>query len=745
MEKKEAFYKKNNSFEGSISFKETLNNFIYDFKFEPGGFIKNIDPPITKALNRTEKLKLFSSALTALKIKQNHKPYIDLIMASQKFLIGQKYTIDFFLQIMKCCFTQKEVIKLLRTFNFNKLQLPDYQFELKGYSNFLNSLETNPKIVTKHCLKTDAPEKFNKIIYSFLLYYKVHYEPNNVKELLSKKELSKYFIEILPSNYLIFQDVEIPEGLISEMMKQTDLNMNIINGTLFYLKTLEKILLCINENIDKIYEICSKEKKEIKINNLTGPKAEDDIKNILEQIIKIVDYEKTKKKFVIFDEELFKNYLHFNFKKDLNKLILIKKAILYCQKVDKELDPDYNSIIHETAVEMIKLGKLKNLELLNFIENDDIYFIEDKRDYKNLSYRPISVFDGFDLENMDEKFFENWNRVNLFKKYSFSDKMYAEKYVIDKIKDMKNLGKLLKIFNFDDEKLCERKCVELIANKYKSLLKTYTNDTCPNFVKETSLIIYILDKKISGQSAKFFMERTIEKDIQSQELINNIYLNLSSNEKISREIVEHITNYFISNLKNKNVLKGENLLFLLKKLNSSSIVGSILNKINHFVIKEEELFNEEKEIDSFKLLDGLIKEKLIEKFPILYETKYIMSTITLEDKIKNNIKTGNIKYNIAGPWYKNPEKRKILTERLNILFFHNEKDVKECIDAIKDYFLKITILTAFIAKLRGILIDFYQIKHSQDIKALDNFDKELKEGMMNIIAKEKIQKKKRRI
>ena len=409
LEKKEAFYKKNNSFEGSIFFKETLNNFIYDFKFEPGGFINKIDPPITKALNRTEKLKLFSSALTALKIKQNHKPSIDLIMASQKFLIGQKYTIDFFLQIMKCCFTQKEVIKLLRTFNFNKLQLPDYQFDLKGYTNFLNSLEKNPKIVTKHCLKTDDPEKFNKIIYSFLLYYKVHYEPKNVKELLLKKELSKYFIEILPSNYPIFQDVEIPEGLISEMLKQKDLNINIINGTLFYLKTLENILLCINENIDKIYEICSKEKKEIKINDLTGPKTEDNIKNILEQITKIVDYEKTKKKFVIFDEELFKNYLHFSFKKDLNKLILIKKAILYCQKVDKELDPDYNSIIHETAVEMIKIGQLKNLELLNFIENEDVYFIEDKRDYKNLSYRPLCVFDGFDLESMDEKFFDTFD------------------------------------------------------------------------------------------------------------------------------------------------------------------------------------------------------------------------------------------------------------------------------------------------------------------------------------------------
>ena len=82
-------------------------------------------------------------------------------------------------------------------------------------------------------------------------------------------------------------------------------------------------------------------------------------------------------------------------------------------------------------------------------------------------------------------------------------------------------------------------------------------------MKETSLLIYMLDKKTSF--GKHFMENTIEKDIKSQELINDIFLYLSSNYKdISPNIIEHITNYFIRILQNqKNFLKGENLLFLL--------------------------------------------------------------------------------------------------------------------------------------------------------------------------------------
>ena len=93
---------KNPVFEGKIFFKETQNNFIYDFEFEETeSFINTFKPPLAIRFNKTEQLKLFCQAMTKLKIKQTHKPFIDLIMTSQKFLIGQKFTFDFFLQIMK--------------------------------------------------------------------------------------------------------------------------------------------------------------------------------------------------------------------------------------------------------------------------------------------------------------------------------------------------------------------------------------------------------------------------------------------------------------------------------------------------------------------------------------------------------------------------------------------------------------------------------------------------------------------
>ena len=114
---------------------------------------------------------------------------------------------------------------------------------------------------------------------------------------------------------------------------------------------------------------------------------------------------------------------------------------------------------------MIQKGKLKNEELLDFIEKDDIFFIENKRDFQNLNYRPLVIFEGFDLENVNEQFYEKWNKVNLFKKFSFINNYYAEKAMIDKINNMKDFGKLLKLFNFENEKLYDKNTIGLISLK----------------------------------------------------------------------------------------------------------------------------------------------------------------------------------------------------------------------------------------------------------------------------------------
>ena len=128
---------------------------------------------------------------------------------------------------------------------------------------------------------------------------------------------------------------------------------------------------------------------------------------------------------------------------NLKILLLIKKIIHILHKVDNELELDYkdfNKKIHNTAIEMIKKGELKNLELLDFIENEDIFFTDEKI-FEDINYRPLEIFDGFDLSKDNDEFYKKWNEIKVFEKYRFDEDFYiGEKKMINKINHMKDFG-----------------------------------------------------------------------------------------------------------------------------------------------------------------------------------------------------------------------------------------------------------------------------------------------------------------
>ena len=77
------------------------------------------------------------------------------------------------------------------------------------------------------------------------------------------------------------------------------------------------------------------------MSEMVNPNKNDDLNKVIEEIKKIIQYQIDKKeKFILFDEEFWKNYLHFNEKTNLTNLLLINKAILLYKKIDKSLNYD---------------------------------------------------------------------------------------------------------------------------------------------------------------------------------------------------------------------------------------------------------------------------------------------------------------------------------------------------------------------------------------------------------------------
>jgi len=71
---------------------------------------------------------------------------------------------------------------------------------------------------------------------------------------------------------------------------------------------------------------------------LIHPNKIDNLKEIITEIAKIIDFELKNKQFISFNEEFWKKYLAFDINKNKENKILIRNAIFICQNIDKELD-----------------------------------------------------------------------------------------------------------------------------------------------------------------------------------------------------------------------------------------------------------------------------------------------------------------------------------------------------------------------------------------------------------------------
>ena len=301
----------------------------------------------------------------------------------------------------------------------------------------------------------------------------MNYEGGKVNDLLINKNLNKYFIEILPLNYNYFSKLALPDELIFEILEQNNLSCKVIIGALSYVQSVEKVLFIINKYCEKISNCFIKENKNNKIylSEIVNDKKTDNLNEIINEIKKILNYQLNSKNiFISFDKEFWDYYIQYNNKENnLKNLVLINKTLLFCKEVDKNFNPDISEIkmkIHKTGLSFIEKGKIKNEELIEFIENEDIYFKDQK--YESNSFRPLEILKGIDLEKADDKFFEVWNKSNIFEIFSFNEYEFKKELInlIDDIYDTSKLLKLFRLLKYKDKKIFDNTTKELLYDKF---------------------------------------------------------------------------------------------------------------------------------------------------------------------------------------------------------------------------------------------------------------------------------------
>ena len=202
----------------------------------------------------------------------------------------------------------------------------------------------------------------------------------------------------------------------------------------------------------------------------------------------------------------------------------------------------------------------------------------------------------------------------------------------------------------------------------------------------------------------------INKDISKENIIiNDINYNYN-------DLIDFFTN-------NKNKLNYD-------------IVKPILNKIGNFIMNEEELFNSENDIQSFKLLESIQKALILNKLELenLNKTKYVENLLQFKENILKKIKNREINFEAIKKVFL-ANGRKIFKEKLSILFFNNNEIIDENLMVLKKLFREIIFFNKFINDINRIFKTFYENQYNNNIDKLEKI-----KNIINLETWDKIEK-----
>ena len=262
--------------------------------------------------------------------------------------------------------------------------------------------------------------------------------------------------------------------------------------------------------------------------------------------------------------------------------------------------------------------------------------------------------------------------------------------------------------------------------KFENLINTYNKNKCTNIIHDSCLLIDLIDYT-NQQNSIDFLNNVIIKKIDSNEIKTNIYFKLLSYQYLSINLISFIIYYLI---KNNNELNNqiESLIRLkLSDIKNTPIIKCIFEEINRKIIKEEDLFSEEKNIEFFTLLKNIQKIINIQSF---VNKGYINKIIKLKNSIINNLKNGNIQYKLIHLWLNDNEKKKLLLERLDIISFGNKNEVNDCLNSLDNYFIQINETVKYIKRIKEKIKLFFPIEQQKITEFLDDYENIIGDGFL---------------
>ena len=218
---------------------------------------------------------------------------------------------------------------------------------------------------------------------------------------------------------------------------------------------------------------------------------------------------------------------------------------------------------------------------------------------------------------------------------------------------------------------------------------------------------------------------------------NNNFLVIKNNN--SKNYINEKTSLIIKDKKYKYNVLFDFFTNTNEKLDYNKI-KLLFNNIGDFIMNEEELFNSENNIQSFKLLEVIQKILLLNKLELekFYKTKYILNILKFKENILKKIDEGEINCNSYIEIFLTFEKIKIFNEKLKILSFNNSEEIEKLMKIFRKNFPEFSKPLFLLDNLIKVLKTFYECLHKNNIDKLEKLRNKIFSGMLNQIEKSEV-------
>ena len=767
-----------------INLKAKDKTFVYDVDFKKGHrYLSKVVPQIIKQeIKYQDKLDLFLEALEKnkeeSKIHELYKETIELYSKNSSF----SFLISLFVKIYQDKNFCESLIEKFYKMNDelkekSKKDLSTNSDRDDNLGDQFNSIMAKIESESESLIASNGYKNihFYGIIISYFNFYDYSIFINCFNKLY-KKEKGNILYEILLVYYSQFfkppkkdeSDKEFFINFFKYIILEKDLSYLAIG--LRFVSDIDTFILVIDETKDEIYN------KYIKNNNNSDFKPiilednlelkEGRIDAIIKGIKSIYDFSKEKNNLLVHFKSNFWKSLLKEFDKPEPKCfkicINLRKIFIEYNRIIESLCKDKNENILKDIGEFYKndefayllnekikiffknnKGKLKNMEILGYIEEYNPYYQEDNYKFKREAYILDDLVFKYDLYNEEEEYKNDYSQfIETFKKLEYEEifKDNMVKFIelmINKIEDLSSFDTVMNLIRVDKIEGQINEYIEKLQLKYENIIKEEIKNLGDKQLKKPVEIIAKFEKLIfdkeNKELEKLIKEKKIDEKVSKEKktgfLKNNIdklkinfqiynQLMLICNDDKYLDMKEYIYNKYLNNIE-----KIDSIITLIDSLQEKDKENFLKQLMKKCKFNKDEYYST-KNNNKINLFCALHEKKNLEKVSGDIET-------TLGEIIAD-IDKGEIEKKKLEEFFENKEevvKKRLRLIKLNMPIFEpvgaydslkkTLKDIKDDISALSkikkslSIFLKETFqddirqMAEFINKLENIKIKEY--------------------------------------